>query len=349
MHLTANMRGAAGCVFGQAAFGINDALIKLAMERISQPMAVLLRSLLVVPLLAAVAYQRRELIPLSTISRHDMRMTLLRTGGEVGSALTFLLSLQHLPLAIVVAIVLATPLIVTAAGSFLFGDHVGPRRWALVFLGFFGVLVIVRPTSAGINGYLLLAVLSVGTSTVRDLATRCVERVPSTLLALITGVAVLCTHGVIAALFPSATPRARELGLLAACSVLIAVAYLGNIWMMRLGEPSFVQPFRYTLLIWAALLDVLLFGTWPDVWTTLGGSLIAGCGIYSIHCEHRASAVLSSSSRAWSEDGVRSAIASSAAAAEGLPPTLPPEDDSATLVDSGRDTITLQKDTQISR
>ena len=49
-----NVAGAVACVAGQAAFGVNDALIKLVMARLSEPVAVVLRGVMVVPLLVLI-------------------------------------------------------------------------------------------------------------------------------------------------------------------------------------------------------------------------------------------------------------------------------------------------------
>ena len=52
--------------------------------------------------------------------------------------------------------------------------------------------------------------------------------------------------------------------------------------VMRLGDSAVVQPFRFSLLIVAALLQLALFGTWPDAWTTVGGLIITCCGVASL-------------------------------------------------------------------
>ena len=148
------------------------------------------------------------------------------------------------------------------------------------------MLLIVRPSAEGINAYAALPLLAVCFFLVRDLATRRLRAVPSTMVAMCAATAITLSHGAVVHFTPSAhTPEPHELALLATCSVLITGAYLGNVVMMRTGDAAFVQPFRYTLLIWSTLLGVLLFGDWPDGLTVLGGSLIAGSGIYSLHCE----------------------------------------------------------------
>ena len=59
---------------------------------------------------------------------------------------------------------------------------------------------------------------------------------------------------------------------------------------MRVGDVSFVAPFRYTAMIWAILLGLLVFGDIPDQWTSLGMAVIAGAGLYTWLRERRVAA-----------------------------------------------------------
>jgi drug/metabolite transporter (DMT)-like permease len=54
---------------------------------------------------------------------------------------------------------------------------------------------------------------------------------------------------------------------------------------MRIGEIGFTQPFRYTLLIWAMLSGIVLFGEWPDVWMLLGSAIIVATGLFTFYRE----------------------------------------------------------------
>jgi len=77
-------------------------------------------------------------------------------------------------------------------------------------------------------------------------------------------------------------PRPGEMGLLLLSAAFLTVGYFTAVATMRVGEISFVAPFRYTSLIWAILLGLVFFGEWPDPWTWAGSSLVVGAGLYSI-------------------------------------------------------------------
>ena len=58
---------------------------------------------------------------------------------------------------------------------------------------------------------------------------------------------------------------------------------------MRTGEIGFVSPFRYTSMLGAIGLGILMFGEWPDQSTLAGTLIIVITGIYTFHREQKIS------------------------------------------------------------
>ena len=81
------------------------------------------------------------------------------------------------------------------------------------------------------------------------------------------------------------TPRLTVLVMLA--TALIVGAYLCSVMVMRVGDVSFVAPFRYTGLVWALVLGFLFFGEWPDMLTLVGSAIIVATGVFSLLREAR--------------------------------------------------------------
>src|SRR3546814_9792078 len=71
---------------------------------------------------------------------------LLRGALGVGLIAGFVYGLRTLPLSTAYAISFVAPLLVTAMAVPILGEKVGPRRWAAIFVGLAGVLVVLRPT-----------------------------------------------------------------------------------------------------------------------------------------------------------------------------------------------------------
>src|SRR3546814_2324431 len=72
---------------------------------------------------------------------------LLRGALGVGLIAGFVYGLRTLPLSTAYAISFVAPLLVTAMAVPILGEKVGPRRWAAIFVGLAGVLVVLRPRS----------------------------------------------------------------------------------------------------------------------------------------------------------------------------------------------------------
>ncbi|TKW78244.1 MAG: DMT family transporter, partial [Bradyrhizobium icense] len=245
---------------------------------------ILVRGLFAMVLIAAFAAWRGALRPMRTLF---IRPVGLRVIGELGGTLTFLSSIAHMPLANAAAIFQALPLVITLGAALVFGEPVGWRRWLAIAIGFIGVLIIVRPGTAGFNEFSLLALSSVAFCTVRDLATRRIPtEIPSLFIALLTTLTV--TTGGTLIMFPLGgwtPPSGRAVGMLAVAAILLMIGYQCIISALRTGEISAVAPFRYTALLWAMLLGYLAFGDQPDRYMLIGAAIIVLSGLYAFYRE----------------------------------------------------------------
>ena len=77
--------------------------------------------------------------------------------------------------------------------------------------------------------------------------------------------------------------------LLVASAFFILGGYFFSIQTMRVGEVSFVAPFRYTSLLWALSLGWLVFGEWPAWQTILGAILVVAAGLFTFWREQKLS------------------------------------------------------------
>ncbi len=286
--LTDNMRGAVLMMLSMAAFTLNDTFIKSVSGEVPLFQAILIRGLITTLLIAAVAvWQGAFRI---SIARADRKVITRRTLGEVGATVCFLTALFNMPLANATAIIQTLPLALTLAGVVFLGYKVGWRRYGAIFIGFSGMLLIVKPGSEGFDIYALIAMAAVGFVVLRDLSTtRLSKSVPSIVVAFVTAVVITLMGAVGTAIKgwqPVAPDAVTRLGVAA---VFIFGGYLLSIMVMRVGEIAFVSPFRYTALVWAIILGVIAFGEVPDAWTLVGSLIVVGTGIYTFYRERQVS------------------------------------------------------------
>lgn len=211
-------------------------------------------------------------------------LLLMKAGFEVTGRLGYTLGIALTPLSNASAILQATPLVVVAGAAIFFRERVGPRRWAAIGVGFIGVLVILRPGLDGFVPAALWTVIGLLGFAGRDLATRAAPKVLSNFQLGIYGFAALIPTGAIILAFngqPS-LPAMPDLLLIGGAVVFGVSAYWALTAAMRIGEVSVVTPFRYTRLIFALVLGVLVFGERPDLATLAGAGLIIASGIYTL-------------------------------------------------------------------
>lgn len=286
MKLSDNMTAAVLMMVSMAGFTLNDALMKMMAGQVPLYQLLFLRGIITTLAVGAIAWRMRAFV--HKVSARDWAVISLRTVAEVASAYFFLTALFNMPLANITAIMQALPLTITLAAALFFKEPLGWRRMAAIAVGFVGVLLIVRPGTGGFNAFSLFGLGAVACVTIRDLATRRLSReVPSMLVTFMTSVAIMVVFGLASLANEWVAMETREWGLLLTASVFVIVGYLSSIMVMRVGEISFVAPFRYTALVWALLLGWLLFGDWPAPVVLLGAGIVAGSGVFTLYREAR--------------------------------------------------------------
>lgn len=289
MSLTGgNARGAGYMVLAMAAFAVEDVLYKSASQAYPPGQALMIFGGLGALAFALMSRVRREPIWHAAVLTKPL---LIRSGFELGGRLFYALALAMTPLASTSSILQATPLVVALGAVLFLGETVGWRRWIAMGVGFLGVLLILRPTPSSFEVTSLFAVLGMIGFAGRDLATRASPPSMSMPQLGTLGFAVLTLAGVILALAGGeaiAPPEATVVLRLTGASLFGVLAYAALTHAMRMGEIGFVAPFRYTRLVFALVLAVLVFGERPDQLTLIGGAVIVGSGLYSLLRQRKA-------------------------------------------------------------
>ncbi|MDD9978695.1 MAG: DMT family transporter [Boseongicola sp.] len=280
-QLSANYRGALLMTGSMAAFTINDTFMKMLGQDIPFFQLLFLRSLGTLAILLFLA--KRAGVLRAPVGTKDRWIIVIRTVSEIGAAYFFINALIKLPIANVTAIIQALPLTVALGAALFFKEPVGWRRFAAIFVGFAGVMLIVRPGGSDFNLYSLFGLAAVVCVTVRDLAARRLSpEVPSLLVSAFTAAGVLA-FGTIGAMGTDwVAMDARDFLLLACAIVMIVGGYLFSVMAMRVGDIGFVAPFRYTSLLVALIAGLLVFGHWPDSLTMLGATIVVATGLFTL-------------------------------------------------------------------
>mgnify|MGYP000530420803 CR=1 FL=1 len=251
-----NLNGILLVIGAMAAFTLEDALIKQLSDWFPTGQILIILGLGAGGIFAALALATRQ--PL--FSRRAWRpASLLRALSEAVAATAFVIALSLVDISVVAAVFQATPLAITMGAALVFGEQVGWRRWSAIFIGFAGVLLIIRPGLEGFEPAAALVLVSVAGVVVRDLSTRVISSDVSSLVVSFQGFASLILSGAILLWLQGAEPvrpTPAQVCLIAGTLVFSVTGYYAIVRAMRVADASALQPFRYTRLVFSIIAGV---------------------------------------------------------------------------------------------
>lgn len=275
-----NLRGILLMVAAMGGFALEDMFIKWAAAGLPTGQILLMLGLAGTPVFAAMA-RHDGARAWSRLAWHPA--VVWRNLGEMIGTLGFVTALALTPLTSATAIFQAAPLAVTLGAALFLGEKVGWRRWSAICVGFVGVMIIIRPGMEGFRLASLWSVLAVFGLSIRDVATR---RIPQTITTSQISAWGFAAVTVLGALMLAVTggammPSPAQAGYIAGALFFGITAYWAITQAMRLGEVSAITPFRYSRLVFALVIGMLVFGERPDAVTLGGAALIIASGLYT--------------------------------------------------------------------
>lgn len=208
-----------------------------------------------------------------------------RTSLMIVISYTWFFALRYMKLADLGAIVMVSPLMITALSAPLLGERVGVRRWVAVGIGFAGMLVIVRPGFGVFQPVALLAVTVAFGYAMLILSNRR-NREKETLASLTYYplIGIFAVSGVLSP-FGWTSPTVGAWSAMLFVGVCAGLGHLCLTLAFRYASPPVLAPLEYTGLVWAILFGYWFFDELPDQWTVVGMIMIASAGIFVVYRE----------------------------------------------------------------
>jgi drug/metabolite transporter (DMT)-like permease len=214
------------------------------------------------------------------LTRPDLKTHTARTlCGWSGVTLMFAAA-AAIPLADATAISFLNPIFGMILAIPLLGERVGKWRWLAAAIAFAGALILIRPGSTGIDPGALLAL---GAALALGLELIFIKRLSGRELPL----QILLVNNTIglgiaafAVIWVWQPPTPQQWAGMAAIGTVMAAAQFCFVNAMARADASFVTPFSYLTLVFAALYDAALFGVRPTPLSGIGAAtIIAGAAL----------------------------------------------------------------------
>ncbi len=199
----------------------------------------------------------------------------------------FYWAVAYLPLADVMTYYLAGPIYVAAIAALWLGERLDRPRVLATVVGFAGVLIALRPSPATLTLPALIALAGSIFFAFLMITTRKLRTTSDTTLVLGQVLGALL-FGLVASPFAWVPPSARDFALLSLLGIVAMVAHVCVNRSLKLAPASVVEPYQYTLIVWAVLLGYLAFGDVVQPWTLVGAAVICAAGLALLVHERRA-------------------------------------------------------------
>ncbi|MFM9842881.1 MAG: DMT family transporter [Dongiaceae bacterium] len=291
-----NVRLGVGVIlFTDLALSLGDAAIKALSADFVLWQIFVLRSVIAIPVLLAIfrlGFRGTPLLPrqLGWVALRSLMLTMMWVA--------YWAALPHLALGIAAAVYYTLPIFITLLAALFLGDRVGPLGWGAVFLGFAGVLLILKPDAGGFNFYALLPLAAAVLYALAMILTRTKCRDESPLVLSFSLNVSFIAVGLVATLLiagfggdaqgasfllgewsPMGGQEWFSMTLLAAAAIIGSV---GAAIAYQVAPPATISTFDFAYLGFSALWGFLFFAEVLDAVSIGGMLLIVVAGVLAL-------------------------------------------------------------------
>jgi drug/metabolite transporter (DMT)-like permease len=218
----------------------------------------------------------------------------LRGGIIYVQFLAGMYAFTHLPLARAYTLMFSMPLMAAPLSLIFMKERVPGRKWAVIALGFCGVLVVLRPGLIAPDFASIVALVSAVLFAAGNLIARHIglkgEKNQLSFAYLPEFVCFLCTIPFYLYMDGFSVPGLHDMMWIVFIGIVSAIGFVCLSTAFATTPAATVAPFHYTQILWAVLFGYFFFGETPDQWVGAGALIIIASGLWLITQEGRLSA-----------------------------------------------------------
>ena len=185
------------------------------------------------------------------------------------------------------AIIACYPLIVAGLSVPFLGEKFGWRRWTAIFIGFIGVIIILRPSTNLISQGSIFALMGAVMFAVYLILTRYVSRQDQAITSFFwTGIGGTVTMSIISLFIWDTIPEEDYVWLFIMC-LLSATSHFMMVKTLQVAEASVIQPFSYLQLVFGSIIGVTIFAESINSMIVIGVIVVIGSGLFTTWREYK--------------------------------------------------------------
>ena len=210
----------------------------------------------------------------------SIKLQIFRSLLSVIESGCFVLSFKYLSLADAHSVGSLAPVIVVALSAIFLKEKVSTKIWIAIFIGFIGVLIILRPTSSIFDPKALLPLLAAFVLGLYQVVTKKVSEHDTTETSLFyTSIIGIFIMSLLASNFWNPVSSSSYI-LFFIIGIFFSLGVYLQIIALSMARASIIQPFHYTLIFWAIILGYIFYNDIPDLFTIVGAVIITLSGIF---------------------------------------------------------------------
>ena len=214
---------------------------------------------------------------------NNFKLQIIRSLLSIVESACFVLSFKYLSLANAHSIGSLAPVIVVALSAIILKEKVSVKTWIAIFIGFLGVLIILRPTSSIFDPKALIPLFAAFVLGLYQVITKKVSKYDSNETSLFfTSIIGLLVMSLLAFNFwrpidNSLYPMFLGIGIFFSLGLYLQIIALSK------ARASIIQPFHYTLIFWAIIFGYIFYNDIPDMFTVIGAIIITCSGSFVLN------------------------------------------------------------------
>ena len=214
---------------------------------------------------------------------YNIKLQIFRSILSVIESGCFILSFKYLSLAEAHSIAALTPVLVVALSAIILREYVSLKTWVAIFIGFLGVLIIMRPGLSIFDPKSFIPLTGAFFLSIYQIVTRKVSEIDSNETSLFfTSIVGIILMGFIGYNYWQPMVEYSFLFFIS-MGVFYSLGLYFQIIALSMVKAGIIQPFHYTLIFWAIIFGYVFYDDLPDLPTLIGGLVIAVSGIYTLN------------------------------------------------------------------